>query len=131
MKKYILVCFAIGLMLAFGSIAMAGSAPGTGIQNTLHDLSNTGAGGAAIGQTAETRICVFCHTPHFSAKKSDMGTINYYPLWNHSLSTIATYTPYTNGTDIPNNDSAKLNADLSAGPGSRIVAMSFCEPRSW
>ncbi len=120
MKKYISICLAIGLVLACASFAMAGVAPGSGIKDSLHDLSVTGAGGIAVGQASETRICVFCHTPHHAARKTDMvqGTqINYYPLWNHTLSTITSYASYTNGSDIPNSLAMQLNADLSAGPG--------------
>jgi hypothetical protein len=111
---------AISLVLSFGSIAMAGALPGSGIAGSLHDLSAGAAGGVAIGQASETRICVFCHTPHHSARKTDMvqGTqINYYPLWNHALSTITSYQSYTNGSDLPNGLAEQLNADLSAGPG--------------
>lgn len=119
MKRYISICMAIAFVLAVATVAMAGSAPGSGIQGTLHDLSSTGPGGVAIGST-ETRICIFCHTPHFAAKASDFtganANIKYYPLWNHTLS-VATYLTYTNGTELPNSIQHQLNADISAGPG--------------
>ena len=116
MKKYILVTFAIGLVLAMGSIAMA-ITPGAGIVGTLHDLSTTGAGGIAIGQAAETRICIFCHTPHHAAKSGDLAAdIKYFPLWNHEMST-ASYATYTNGTEQSNMVSANLNAATLGQPG--------------
>ncbi len=118
MKKYISVCIAIGLVLAFGSIALAGVTPGSGIQGTKHDLS--AANGLLTG-SAETRICVFCHTPHFAAKASDLpASVNYYPLWNHNLSTVTSYLTYTNGVladPVNPANPVNLNADLSAGPG--------------
>ena len=119
MKRYIAICVAIGFVLAAATAAMAGLAPGSGIQGTLHDLSATGPGGIAIGAT-ETRICVYCHTPHFAAKATDFtganANIKYFPLWNHDL-TLATFQSYTNGTELPNSIQHNLNADLTAGPG--------------
>ena len=121
MKRYISICLAIGFVLAAATAAMAGAAPGSGIQGTLHDLSTTGPGGIAISNTTETRICVFCHTPHFAAKASDMAAqnIHYFPLWNHTLSSITTYQTYTNtdNGETPNSIQHQLNADLLAGPG--------------
>ena len=52
-----------------------------------HDLSASGPG--TIKATAESEVCMFCHTPH-------RGTGDQ-PLWNHSLSS-ATYTPYSSST---------------------------------
>ena len=126
MKKSILISFVIGLVLAMGSVAMA-ITPGAGITGTLHDLSSTGSGGIAIGQATETRICIFCHTPHFAAKASDFtgvnATVKYFPLWNHEMST-ATYQTYTNGTDVPNMVSAQLNAVLGQPGGVSKLCLS-------
>lgn len=52
-----------------------------------HDLSVTG--GAAVRATGETRVCVFCHTPHNAAPQS--------PLWNREIQE-QTYTLHTSGT---------------------------------
>lgn len=57
------------------------------IANTKHNLSVTGPG--THKATAETQICVFCHTPH--------NTSPAVPLWNHALS-AAVYTPYGSNT---------------------------------
>lgn len=121
MKKYILVCFAIGLVVAFASIAMAGVLPGSGIAGSKHDLSTTGPLTTVGNTMTENRICVFCHTPHFAAKAgtADVTGLDYYPLWNHALS-VATYATYTNGGAAdPTNPAnpVNLNADLSNGPG--------------
>jgi predicted CXXCH cytochrome family protein len=51
------------------------------IVTTQHNLSITGPG--PIKAVSETRICVFCHTPHHSDSSG--------PLWNHSLSSAASY----------------------------------------
>jgi len=47
----------------------------TGINNTKHNLSMTGPGD--LKSLNETRICVFCHTPHNASPQT--------PLWNRSL----------------------------------------------
>ncbi|RJQ19727.1 MAG: hypothetical protein C4560_05900 [Nitrospiraceae bacterium] len=46
-----------------------------GVETTKHNLSTSGPG--PIRATSETRVCVFCHTPHGAAAT---------PLWNHTLS---------------------------------------------
>jgi hypothetical protein len=125
MKKSILDSFVIGLVLAMGSVAMA-ITTGAGITGTLHDLSTTGSGGIAIGQASETRICIFCHTPHFSAKATDPGMagVNYYPLWNHEMSSIATYVTYTNGFENSSMISAQLNATVGQPGGVSKLCLS-------
>jgi hypothetical protein len=126
MKKYISVILAIGLVLACASIVMAGPNPGSGIAGSLHDLSSNGLGGAAINQTTETRICVFCHTPHFAGKANGTSghgentignSVNYYPLWNHDLTQVTSYVTYTNGTEQPNSPSMLLDPALLGQPG--------------
>jgi len=70
------------------------------IRNTKHNLSVTGPG--PVQSVSETKICVFCHTPH-GAENLPAA-----PLWNRKLSG-ATYTPYT---------SDSINAaDIAAEPG--------------
>jgi predicted CXXCH cytochrome family protein len=123
MKRYIVLSLAIGLVLALATAAIAGILPGTGIQDTSHDLSATGP--KPTYGNGETRICIFCHTPHFAAQATldaakGIGTsVTYYPLWNHDVTQIATYATYTNASanDTPNDLAHQLNADLSAGPG--------------
>jgi len=55
--------------------------------NTKHNLSMTGPGVARA--STETRICIFCHTPHNATPLS--------PLWNKDLEPQA-YTVYTSPT---------------------------------
>ncbi|HEX20127.1 MAG TPA: hypothetical protein ENG78_04840 [Acidiferrobacteraceae bacterium] len=57
------------------------------ISQTPHNLSVSGPG--TVKATSESRVCVFCHTPH-SRPGADYQT----PLWNRQLST-AYYSVYT------------------------------------
>ena len=56
------------------STLFAGSAMADSIKNTKHNFSVSGTG--SVKAVSETRICVFCHTPH-NAKEN-------IPLWNRS-----------------------------------------------
>jgi predicted CXXCH cytochrome family protein len=84
----------LGLALAatFGA-ATVGVATGARAQSaadivyTAHNLSVTGTG--EIRATGETRICVFCHTPHNAAPLT--------PLWNRNLEPTF-YNVYTSPT---------------------------------
>jgi len=73
----------LGLLLAAGA-GQAARIPD--IANTPHNLSNTGPG--PVTALSESRICVFCHTPHNA--ESAPGA----PLWNRQLSG-ATYSTYS------------------------------------
>jgi predicted CXXCH cytochrome family protein len=95
-------------VFALTALAIAGSAPGTGIKGTYHDLSTLGAGsgyGDSIEQSGKNRICVYCHAPHHTLKVSDAANahgVTYLPLWNHGVSAITNYTTYTAGSqDFP------------------------------
>jgi len=57
------------------------------IVNSKHNLSVSGPG--QIKATSETKICVFCHTPHNAHPQT--------PLWNRELDT-QTYTLYQSST---------------------------------
>ncbi|MDH5765403.1 MAG: hypothetical protein OEZ38_05240, partial [Gammaproteobacteria bacterium] len=58
------------------------------VANTRHNLSVSGPG--TIKSTTVTHVCVFCHTPHAAMPDA--------PLWNHTLSSGQTYTPYGSTT---------------------------------
>jgi len=124
MKKYIIVCLVIGMMMTFGTIAMAGPQPGTGIQQSPHDLS-TGGGtsmfynGTGVTTDAMDRICIYCHTPHhaMTAATAATNSLTYFPLWNHDV-TALTYQTYTNG-EQPNGLQHLFNGAADIGqPGS-------------
>jgi predicted CXXCH cytochrome family protein len=58
-----------------------------GINSTKHNLSVSGPG--PIKATSETRICIFCHTPHNATPST--------PLWNKSLNAVS-YVLYSSST---------------------------------
>ena len=59
------------------------------IENTAHNLSVSGPG--TIRALTETRICIFCHTPHNATPQS--------PLWNRELQPQV-YTVYASSTMV-------------------------------
>jgi len=80
---------AIALLLALGGSASiaARAQTATDIVDTKHNLSVTGTG--ATRASTETRICIFCHTPHNATPSS--------PLWNKDLEPQV-YTTYASST---------------------------------
>jgi len=66
----------------------AGPVHGT-VVSTKHNLSVSGPG--VVRATAETEVCVFCHTPHSAVPNS--------PLWNRR-DPGSNYTPYTSTTAV-------------------------------
>lgn len=66
----------------------AGWSCGDTILNSKHDLSTSGPG--PIKASVESEVCLFCHTPH---RAIDQG-----PLWNHAMSRVAHYTPYSSSS---------------------------------
>lgn len=120
-----LAVLAVGTLTAFGQ---------ADIIDTKHNLSSTaGTDQIADKSTDEDQICVFCHTPHQASPAA--------PLWNHTLSVVASYGVYSSttldtstisdiggGTDISNlcmschdgtvgvNDLGNPSNDLGADP---------------
>jgi len=122
MRKHTLALLCLAVVFVFASAVMAGVNPGTGIKSTSHDLSSTTGKGATWAPSSDPtldRICIYCHAPHHTLKSADAEAagINYFPLWNHALSTITEYTPYSNGTEVPNSIQHQLNATIGQ-PGS-------------
>ncbi len=67
---------ALALVVAAGTLSPAARAQSSSdMVNTKHNLSVSGPG--TIRASTETRICVFCHTPHNATPQS--------PLWNKDL----------------------------------------------
>ena len=121
-KRYSIVPLAALGVLMCASVAMAGSAPGTGIKGTAHDLSQNATYG--FDPDGLQRICIYCHAPHHTYKYDNTGTkgetLDYYPLWNHDPSAVDSYTMYENATPAtnkPNDISHQLNATLGTEPG--------------
>jgi predicted CXXCH cytochrome family protein len=98
-----MACFAAVLVLASASGAMSGENPGTGIQNTAHDL---GRGGGILGGMAdaglEERLCFYCHTPRHATTMSETTAedVNRYPIWSQAAVTITSFETYTQGGGI-------------------------------
>lgn len=137
MRRYIpaLLALAVGLLPASYAFAFTGAAPapGSGINGTVHDLSTAHNGMSYVANPADTyqvsnppaRICIFCHAPHNTiplnaANGGDPSTggppapaaFDYLPLWNHTLQTDYTYTPYYNGPGAPTTGSKASQAIL-------------------
>lgn len=88
MKKQLVALLAVaGLSILGATMALAG----TGVVGSVHDLRKTGpAGGKWITNKDETRVCVFCHTPHHALLASmNQAQGNYppdfLPLWSHTI----------------------------------------------
>ncbi|NOZ77984.1 MAG: cytochrome c3 family protein [Acidobacteria bacterium] len=81
MKKVLIICLAV--------LVTAVMANAQTVVGTPHDLSATGPGAT----TNVSRVCVFCHTPHQASAAAGQ-----YPLWNHTLSSTASYGVYSSPT---------------------------------
>lgn len=81
-----LVLAALGLLGPWLALAVSAQTA-SDIVDTKHNLSVTGTGAARA--SSETRICIFCHTPHNAAPLS--------PLWNKDLEPQV-YTVYASAT---------------------------------
>ncbi|MCF6280978.1 MAG: cytochrome c3 family protein [Candidatus Polarisedimenticolaceae bacterium] len=99
------------------------------ITNTKHNLSSigqpiTGVNGAnRIYSTDNPEICIYCHTPH-NAIKNDV-----IPLWNHDLSTVASYGVYTSptfGDGSQTGDQGLSIADLGGVTAATAVTSNLC-----
>lgn len=76
----------LATLVAVSAVAMASSAF-AGIVNSKHDLTAAG-GGYKAGNT--TQVCVFCHTPHNSARTK--------ALWNRIPGSLdSAFSTYTSG----------------------------------
>lgn len=94
----------ISKLLLLSALLLPGTCWAGDITTTKHNLSVTGPG--TLKAVVETRICVFCHTPHTS--KPDT------PLWNRNFDKVAGfYTPYDSST-------------LDASPGQPTGASKLC-----
>ncbi len=61
------------------------------ILSTAHNLSLSGPGGESnLKSSQESRVCIFCHTPHHA---SDLT-----PLWSRKTSDLSIYTTYSSPT---------------------------------
>jgi len=65
---------ALTLAVIFLSLLGAGPASAQQLASTKHNLSTSGLG--PVKATTESRLCIFCHTPHRASSQA--------PLWNRS-----------------------------------------------
>lgn len=75
-----------------------------GIVSTKHNLSVSGPGN--VKATAESQVCIFCHTPHNSSTTA--------PLWNRQDPGLF-YTPYNSST---------TNATIGQPTGASVLCLS-------
>jgi predicted CXXCH cytochrome family protein len=78
-------------VLAVVVLAFAAQPALAQVVGSMHDLGSGGAGGFTATNTDQ--VCVFCHTPHQAAAANSQD-----PLWNHSLSAVASYGVYGSTT---------------------------------
>jgi len=111
MMKKLVSLLAIAALAAFcGSAALAGQAPATGVNGSMHDITYLGVNGS-YGYTQDDfqRVCIFCHTPHNAQPNGAVPS----PLWNHDASTVD-LAPYT--WAAPANLPIAFDVDPLVGP---------------
>ena len=102
MRRTILSALALTAIVSMSAMAQT-------IVGSKHDLST--GGGITNKSTTQAQVCIFCHTPH-------QTTVTAKPLWNHTLSSVASYGVYSSTT---------LNAtptDIGGGTGVSNLCMS-------
>ncbi|MGA2246378.1 MAG: cytochrome c3 family protein [Verrucomicrobiota bacterium] len=97
---------------------LSGQTP-VSIVNSKHNLSVSSPGG--MHASAETEICIFCHTPHFATGDG--------PLWNHRMSG-AIYQPYTSTTLKATVGQPNGSSRLCLGCHDGTVALGMVNSRS-
>ncbi len=102
-----------GILLILGMLVPFGASFAS-IVSTKHNLSTSGTG--TVKSTDETEICIFCHTPHQAIKNDNI------PLWNHNLSSEASYGVYTS----PTFDGASSVADLGGTVAATAAVSNLC-----
>ena len=73
------------------------------IVSTDHNMSSTGPNTAAgMKAVSNTQVCYYCHSPHPEQNTTDTAVITapngQPPLWNHYLSSVASYGVYSSPT---------------------------------
>ncbi len=116
MMKKLVVLIAFASLTAGASMALAGSAPKTGINGSWHDINYAGQLGTASYKADQyQRTCAFCHTPHNALPNGLVPA----PLWNHAPSNVH-LDPYVWAS--PLNATIAMNADPLIGPSRLCMA---------
>ena len=76
------------------------------ISGSAHDLSTTG--GLVNKSSNETRVCIFCHSPHQSGTTAD-------PLWNHADTATGAFGTYESPTFNASASNGGSIADIAGG----------------
>jgi hypothetical protein len=96
---------------------MAGRDPGTGVNESAHDitfLAGQGLNGNYVADDFQ-RVCVFCHTPHNALPNGAVPA----PLWNHAPSNVVMQ-PYD--WAAPANAAITFDIDPLIGPSRLCMA---------
>jgi len=111
MMKKTTVLLTVVAFAASATMALAGAAPKTGINGSMHDINKVAGAGGTGGyqQDKLLRTCAFCHTPHNALPNGSVPA----PLWNHAPSTV-NLAPYTWAS--PMNQGIAFNSDPLVGP---------------
>lgn len=115
MKKMVALAV-LAAVTATASVTLAGMAPRTGVNGSLHDMNVVS--GATDDQFG--RVCVFCHTPH-NATVTGMDATDVLPLWNKDLNTNTNYAAYQWATQ-DNLDAIGTIVDPLLGPSRLCVS---------
>jgi predicted CXXCH cytochrome family protein len=97
-RSYVLLL--IALVVVFSMTANAQYSRIKDIVSTNHNMSSTGPNTeAGMKAVSNTQICYYCHTPHPDLNTTDpavtTGPNGQTPLWNHYLSSKASYGIYS------------------------------------
>ena len=92
----------IGTLLAATALIVLPTAAFAKISGSSHDLSS---------QSYTSEICNVCHTPHNASTVTTLGA----PLWDHTVTTTATFTVYSSTT---------LNASMGQPAGVSKLCLS-------
>lgn len=124
MKKMLsLLCVAaVSALFASAAFAAGGNVPGSGVWQSVHDLTNGPNGSGAPASVPgfvtdpQQRLCAYCHTPHHAilVGSAEANGADYLPLWSHEVSAV-NYTPYVSATFTPLGGQT-MAADPLTGP---------------
>ena len=125
MKKILSVLCVVAVSAVFASAAFSagGNVPGSGVWQSVHDLTN-GPNGAGAPPSVpgfvtdpQQRLCAYCHTPHHAilAGSAEANGADFLPLWSHQVSSV-NYTPYVSATFTPYGGQSMNADDPLTGP---------------
>ena len=119
----LLCVVAVSALFAGAAFSAGGNVPGSGVWQSVHDLTNgpngVGAPPSVPGFVTDPqqRLCAYCHTPHHAiiAGSAEANGADFLPLWSHQVS-IVNYTPYVSATFSPLGGQSMNAEDPLTGP---------------